>query len=119
MVCFYKWGDGLGWNIGWRGWTHSDGAAGVRQAVGGVNLEERVLWVERACESGVGEWARPFLDFSKNAVDRVWRYVIQGYEPLSELVSGAGNALFSPKEAGPSLKMEARRICFRTIWRMT
>jgi hypothetical protein len=43
-----------------------------------MNLEERVLWVERACESGVGEWARPFLGFSKNAVDRVWRYVIQG-----------------------------------------
>ena len=78
MVCFYKWGDGLSWNVGWRGRTHSDGAAGVRQAVGGVNLKERVFWVERACESGVGEWARPFLDFSKNAVDRVWSYVIQG-----------------------------------------
>ena len=50
----------------------------MSQAVGGVNLKERVYWVERACESGVGEWARPFLDFSKNAVDRVWRYVVQG-----------------------------------------
>jgi len=119
MVCFYKWGDGLGWIVGWPRCSHSDGAAGVRQAVGRVNLEERVLWVERACESGVGEWARPFLDFSKNGVDRVWRYVIRVQEPLSELVSGAGNALFSLKEAGPSLKMEARRICFRTIWRMT
>ena len=78
MVCFYKWGDGLGWNIGWRGWTHSDGPARVRQAVGGVNLRERALWVGRAYESGVGEWPRTFLDFSKNAVDRVWRYVIQG-----------------------------------------
>lgn len=68
----------LGWIVGWPRWSYSDGAAGVRQAVGRVNLEERVLWVERACESGVGEWARPFLDFSKNGVDRVWRYVIQG-----------------------------------------
>lgn len=33
---------------------------------------------ERACESGVGEWVRPFLDFSINAVDRVWRYVSHG-----------------------------------------
>jgi len=45
MVCFYKWGDGLGWIVGWPGWSHSDGAAGVSQAMGGVNLEERVLWV--------------------------------------------------------------------------